>query len=43
MATYSSSTAPKSKRAKVLTRRPRPHSLERKAAVLGTEKIEIAK
>jgi hypothetical protein len=42
MGTSSSSTAYKPKKAKVLTRRPRPHSLERTIAVLGTEKIAIA-
>jgi prolyl-tRNA editing enzyme YbaK/EbsC (Cys-tRNA(Pro) deacylase) len=42
MATSSSSTAPKLKKVKVLTRRPRPHSLEKTAAVLGTEKVEMA-
>ena len=41
MATSSSSTAPKPEKVKVLTRKPRPHSLERTAAVLGIEKIEI--
>jgi hypothetical protein len=41
MATSSSSTAPSAKRAKVLTRRPKPHSLEMTAAVLDTEKMEI--
>jgi hypothetical protein len=42
MATSSSSTAPKPKRAKVLTRRLKPHSLERTVAVLDAEKMEIA-
>jgi hypothetical protein len=42
MATLSSSAAPKPKRAKVLTRRTKPHSLERTVAVLGTKKMEIA-
>jgi hypothetical protein len=42
MATSSSSAAPKPKRSKVLTRRPKPHPLERTAAVLGTKKMEIA-
>jgi hypothetical protein len=42
MATASSSAAPMPKRAKVLTRRPKPHSLERTAVVLDTEKMEIA-
>ena len=42
MADSSSSIAPKLKKVKVLTRRPRPHSLERTAAVLGTEEVEIA-
>jgi hypothetical protein len=42
MATLSSSTMPKPKRAKVLTHRPKPHSLERTDAVLDTEKMEIA-
>jgi hypothetical protein len=37
METPSSSAAPKPKRDKVLTRRPKPHSLERTTAVLGTE------
>jgi hypothetical protein len=42
MATSFSSTTPKPKNVKILTRRPRPHSLERTVVVLGTEKIEIA-
>jgi hypothetical protein len=42
MATSSSYAAPKPKRTKVLTHRPKPHSLERTATVLGTEKMEIA-
>jgi Icc-related predicted phosphoesterase len=42
MVTSSTSNAPKSKKVKVLTRRPRPHPLERTAVVLRTEKIEIA-
>jgi hypothetical protein len=42
MAASSSSITPKLKKVKVLTRRPRPHSLERTAAVLGTEEVEIA-
>jgi hypothetical protein len=42
METSFSSTAPKPKRAKVLTHRPKPHSLERIAAMLDTEKMEIA-
>jgi pyruvate/2-oxoglutarate dehydrogenase complex dihydrolipoamide acyltransferase (E2) component len=42
MTTSSSSAAPKPKRAKVFTRRPKPHSLERTVAVLGMEKMEIA-
>jgi hypothetical protein len=37
-----SSTTPKPKRAKVLTRRPKPHSLERIATMFDTEKIDIA-
>jgi hypothetical protein len=41
MATTSSSTASKPKRAKVLTRRTKLHSLEKTAAVPATEKIEI--
>jgi hypothetical protein len=41
MATLSSSTAPKPKRAKVLTHRLKPHSLERTAAILDTKRIEI--
>jgi hypothetical protein len=42
MTTSSSSTTPKLKKVKVLTRRRRPHLLERMVVVLGTEKIEIA-
>jgi hypothetical protein len=42
MATLSSSTAPKLKRAKVLTHRLKPHSLERTATILDTKRIEIA-
>jgi hypothetical protein len=41
METTTSSTAPKSKRAKVLTRRPKLHSLEKTAAVPTTDKMEI--
>jgi hypothetical protein len=41
MATMSSSSASKTKRAKVLTRRPKLHSLEMTAAAPATEKIEI--
>jgi hypothetical protein len=41
MATSSSFTAPKPKRAKVLTHRPKPCSLERTTAVPDTEKMEI--
>jgi hypothetical protein len=41
VAASSSSATPKLKRAKVLTRRPKPHPLERKAVVLDTEKLEI--
>ena len=42
MATLSSSTAPKPKRAKVLTHRLKPHSLERTTTILDTKRIEIA-
>jgi hypothetical protein len=42
METLSSSTAPKLKRAKVLTHRPKPHSLERTTTILDTKRIEIA-
>jgi hypothetical protein len=42
MATMSSSVASKMKRAKVLTRRPKLHSLEKTGATLAAEKIEIA-
>jgi hypothetical protein len=42
MATLSSSTAPKPKRAKVLTHRPRPHSIKRTSAIPDTMRIEIA-
>jgi hypothetical protein len=42
MATSSSSTAPKPNRAMVLTCRSKPHSLERTAVVLDTDKMEIA-
>jgi hypothetical protein len=44
MATLSSSIAPKPKRAKVLTHRPKPHSLERTTAIPAipdTKRIEI--
>jgi hypothetical protein len=41
VAASSSSATPKLKRAKVLTRRPKPRTLERKDAVLDTEKLEI--
>jgi hypothetical protein len=41
METMTSSTAPKSKRAKVLTRRRKLHSLEKTVAVPTTEKMEI--
>jgi hypothetical protein len=41
MTTSSSSVAPKPKRAKVLTHRPKPRSLERTVVVLDTEKMEI--
>jgi hypothetical protein len=41
VATSSSSATSKPKRAKVLTRRPKPRPLERIAAVLDTEKMEI--
>jgi hypothetical protein len=42
VATSSSSAAHKPKRAKVLTRRPKPRSLERTGAVLDIERMEIA-
>jgi hypothetical protein len=41
MATSSSSPAPKPKRAKVLTSRPKPHSLETTVVVFDTKKMEI--
>jgi hypothetical protein len=41
MATMTSSAASKPKRAKVLTLRPKLHSLEKTAAALAAEKIEI--
>jgi hypothetical protein len=41
MATMSPSTVLKPKRAKVLARRPKLHSLEKTIAVLATEKMEI--
>ena len=42
MVASSSSTAPKMKKVKVLTHRPRPHSIKRTAAILDTKRIEIA-
>jgi hypothetical protein len=42
MTTLSSSIAPKPKRAKVLTHRLKPHSLERIATIPDTKRIEIA-
>jgi hypothetical protein len=41
MAASSSSATPKLKKAKVLTRRPKPRPLERTVAVLDIEKMEI--
>ena len=41
MIASTSSATPKLKKAKVLTRRPKPRPLERTAAVLDTEKMEI--
>jgi hypothetical protein len=42
MATLPSSTAPKPKRANVLTHRLKPHSLERTTTIPDTKRIEIA-
>ena len=41
MATSSSSVAPKLKKAKDMTHRPKPRSLERTTTLLDTEKMEI--
>jgi hypothetical protein len=41
MAASSSSTAPKPKKVKVLTHRPRLHSIKRTTAIPDTKRIEI--